>query len=75
MAAGVEQAQRGADALGQCDFVQQFGVLAAEALEILRALERQAAADVALDDLVASDEVAIHGRRCCWYGRRSLARR
>jgi len=66
---GLERCSQGAawppDALGQCDLVQQFGVLAAEALEVLRALERQAAADVALDDLITSDEVAIHGWRCC----------
>src|ERR1700677_1291206 len=61
-AAGLEQAQRYVDAFGESDLIDQLRMLAAIALEILHALERQAAAEVTLDDLVALDEFAVHER-------------
>jgi hypothetical protein len=60
-AAGLEQAQRHVDALAEPDLIEQLRMLAAIALEVLHALERQPAAEVTLDDLVARDELAIHG--------------
>src|ERR1039457_6631188 len=60
--AGLEQAQRDIDALAEPDLIEQLRVLAAIALEILCALERQPAAQVTLNDLVARNEFAIHGR-------------
>src|SRR5580693_9935434 len=66
---GLEQPQRGMDALGQADLIEHFGMLAAVTLEILRALERQSTREVALNDLIARDEVWIHDR-CSWGGYR-----
>ena len=59
-AARLEQPQGRVDALGHAQLLYELRMLAAVALEIVRAPDRQAAGDVALGDLVAQDELAVH---------------
>ena len=61
LAAGFDQLDGPVHALGQADLVDQRRVLAADPLEVGDTARRQLAEQVALDDLVLLDELAIHG--------------
>src|ERR1700688_978894 len=56
--------------LGQFDFIQVLGMRAAPLLEIARTFERQLALQIAPDEIVIFDELAIEARsrclRICW---------
>src|SRR5581483_10117971 len=74
LAAGLEQTQRCIHALRDPQLIEQLGILAAEALEIRCAFNGQATGEIALNDLVAGDEVAVHQLRGAWRGWRRCGR-
>src|SRR5258708_29515936 len=63
LAAGFEQFEARLSALGQLEFIQVVGMRAAPILEIAGAFERQLVLQIALDELVVFDELAIEARR------------